>query len=150
MKKMFFAALILVAAATQPLMAAGGTDVKREVRLAFEKEFSAAQAVNWESLPGKSIYHATFTINNERLHAYYDADGQLLVTGREVKAESLPLLITRNLANQYGTYTVSDVVEINNGLETSYIFKVSRAQKEVYVQGYTDGTVTKLKKSGKF
>lgn len=150
MKKMFFAALILVAAATQPLMAAGGTDVKREVRLAFEKEFSAAQAVNWESLPGKSIYHATFTINNERLHAYYDADGQLLVTGREVKPESLPLLITRSLGEQYGTYEVSDVVELNNGLETSYVFKVRQSKKDIYVQGYTDGTVTKLKNSGKF
>lgn len=150
MKKVFFAALILVAAATQPLMAAGGTEVKREVRLAFEKEFSGAQAVNWESLPGKSIYHASFTINNERLHAYYDADGQLLVTGREVKVETLPLLITRSLDQQYAGYKASEVVEINNGLETSYIFKVSTAAKEVYVQGYTDGTVTKLKKSGKF
>lgn len=150
MKRILFAALILAAAATQPLMAAGGTDVKREVRLAFEKEFSGAQAVNWETLSGKSIYHATFTINNDRLHAYYDADGQLLVTGREVKAESLPLLITRGLDQQFGTYSVRDVVEINNGLETSYIIKVSKAQKDVFVQGYTDGSITKLKKSGKF
>lgn len=150
MKKFLIATCLLVVLAAQSAFASDPTFVTRVVRQSFEKEFTGAQSVKWEFLDSKSIYHATFMINSEKMHAYYDSEGELLVTGREVKAENLPLLVTKNLQQQYGVFSVSDVVELNDGSQTSYVVKVDKADQQYFVQAYSDGSLTKLKKSRKF
>lgn len=150
MKKFFIATCLMVVLAAQSAFASDPTYVSRPVRQSFEKEFAGAQSVNWEFLSSKSIYHATFTVNSEKMHAYFDSEGELLVTGREVKAENLPLLVTKTLQQQYGVFSVSEVVELNDGSQTSYVVKVNKADQQHFVQAYTDGSLNRLKKSRKF
>lgn len=146
MKKIFVSALFAIAF-SGAAFATGNETISKQIRQSFEKEFAGAQYVNWESFNEKDLYHATFVLNNVRLNAYFDKEGQLLATGRFVKQESLPMLVSKAITEKYKKQSVVEVIEFVTGNETSYIVKLQDDEKQLYVQAYYDGSTAVLKKS---
>src|SRR5678816_4255108 len=50
--------------------------VSQRVLASFKTEFANAQDVAWET--GNNYFRAEFTMNEQRIFAYYNVDGQLL------------------------------------------------------------------------
>jgi hypothetical protein len=149
MKKNFLIALLVAVVFSGSAFANTGKSVNAMVKQSFQKEFAGAQSVSWEVISNKDIFHASFIYNNERLNAYFDSEGNLLATGRYVKQENLPMLVTKGLGIRYKQYNVLEAIEFVNGYETSYIIKLENEKLSLYVQAYNDGSSTILKKEKK-
>ena len=149
MKKNFLIALLVAVVFSGSAFANTGKSVNALVKQSFQKEFAGAQSVSWEVISNKDIFHASFILNNERLNAYFDSEGTLLATGRYVKQENLPMLVTKGLGIRYKQYNVLEAIEFVNGYETSYIIKLENEKLSLYVQAYNDGSSTILKKEKK-
>jgi len=149
MKKNFLIALLVAVVFSGSSFANTGKSVSALVKQSFQREFAGAQSVSWEVISDKDIFHASFIYNNERLNAYFDAEGTLLATGRYLKQENLPMLVTKGVAVRYKQYNVLEAIEFVTGNETSYIIKLDNEKVSMYVQAHNDGTTTLLKKEKK-
>lgn len=149
MKKNFLIALLVAVVFSGSSFANTGKSVNALVKQSFQKEFAGAQSVSWEVISDKDIFHASFIYNNERLNAYFDAEGTLLATGRYVKQENLPMLVTKGITVRYKQYEVVEAIEFVSGSETSYIVKLENEKLSMYIQAYNDGNTTVLKKEKK-
>ena len=149
MKKNSLFAVLIAVVFTGTAFANTGNAVSKAVKESFQKEFAGAQSVSWETLVEKDIYHASFIYNNERLNAYFDGNGSLLATGRYLKAENLPMLITKGISDRFSRYDVVESIEFVTGNETSYIIKVENEKVKLYIQAYIDGSSVVLKKEKK-
>jgi hypothetical protein len=149
MKKNFVFAMLFAVCIAGSAFANDPVNVKNVVRESFTREFAGAQAVSWEVVSSKEIFHASFTYNNERLNAYFDSEGVLLATGRYVKPESLPMLVSRGIQTDYSSFKVIETIEFITGAETSYIVKLQNEKFSMYVQAYSDGSTSVLKKEKK-
>jgi hypothetical protein len=149
MKKNFLIALLVAVVFSGSSFANTGKSVSALVKQSFQREFAGAQSVSWEVISDKDIFHASFIYNNERLNAYFDAEGTLLATGRYVKQENLPMLVTKGVAVRYKQYNVLEAIEFVTGNETSYIIKLDNEKVSMYVQAHNDGSTTLLKKEKK-
>ena len=149
MKKNFLIALLVAVVFSGSAFAYTGKSVNALVKQSFQREFAGAQSVSWETISDKDIFHASFIYNNERLNAYFDAEGTLLATGRYVKQENLPMLVTRSIATRYKQYNVLESIEFVTGSETSYIIKIENEKLSMYIQAHNDGSSTILKKEKK-
>lgn len=149
MKKNYFFALLVAVVFTSSAFANRENSVNTLVKQSFQKEFTGAQSVSWESIADKGIYHASFILNGERLNAYFDTEGALLATGRYVKQESLPMLVSRAVGQRFEKYKMLETIEFVAGSETSYIVKLENEKVKLFIQAHTDGTTTVLKKEKK-
>src|SRR5882724_7331846 len=121
--KKFFVSMILCGSLLMSftVQAADGGKVLSRLQQALQKEFAGASSVNWERLGKNDIYHATFVYNNELLNAFFDGDGGLVATGRNISAEGLPLLVGRSVKSKFCGYDVLNIVEYSAEGETSYL-----------------------------
>jgi len=149
MKKNFLIALLVAVVFSGSAFANTGKSVNALVKQSFQREFAGAQSVSWEVISDKDIFHASFIYNNERLNAYFDAEGTLLATGRYVKQENLPMLVTKGIAVRYKQFNILESIEFVTGSETSYIVKLENEKLSLYVQAFNDGSTTVLKKEKK-
>ncbi len=148
MKKIIFAILI-ASAVSGTAVANEKSTVNSKVTRSFQKEFSGAQSVTWETLDSKGIYHASFIYNNIPLNAYFDGEGTLLATGRFIKQENLPMLVSKGINEKYGQYRVLETIEFIADSETSYIVKIENEKLKLYIQARGDGSTSIIKKEKK-
>ncbi len=148
MKKIFVQTLFAVLL-TGSLLANTGVTVNHQVKKSFEKEFAGAQAVTWESLSSRNIFHASFIINNERLNAYFNNEGELIATGRYIKSENLPLLASKAVAARFSKHEITEAIEYIAGNETSYIVKLNGPKNSISAQVFLGGNIAVLKKEKK-
>ena len=95
--------------------------VMPKVKASFENDFSKASQVIWEKT--SDFYFASFTLNNVRVDAAYNEEGQLVGTSRRISLEQLPLNISMALAEKYEGYQLNEsVVELTyEGLTRYYV-----------------------------
>lgn len=149
MKKNLFFAVLVAVAVTGSAYANPEITVNSVVKQSFQKEFAGAQSVSWETINDKGLFHASFLFNGERLNAYFDAEGSLLATGRYVKQENLPMLVSRSINERFSQYQVAETIEFVTGTETSYIVKLENEKFKLFIKAHTDGANTILKKEKK-
>jgi hypothetical protein len=152
MKKLVLT-LVMFVSLLGAAMASGGSTksekVNHRVETAFQKEFSGATHVSWDHLKKENIYEAKFIYNHERLHAYFDVDGNIIAIGRFVTESNLPLLLRKNIHERYDEYEVTEVVEYSTNNETSYLVVLENEKSKLVVQGYISGSTSVFKKEKK-
>jgi len=146
MKKLFVTALFAVMMGVTSF-AADITKVDQRVLAAFEKEFSTATNVSWETLKNEEIYHASFVYANEIMEAYYNVDGELIAAARHISAERLPLLVSKSIRENYGSYQFKQASEYMSVTNTSYIVTLQNEKVTVVVRVYNNGNTEVLKKT---
>ena len=125
--------------------AKGGDKVNTRIQNAFYKEFPGAAVISWERLK-ENIYQVKFTLNNERLNAFVNQEGELVAIGRFVKQATLPLTVQKAVSNKYAGYNLQQVIEITQNNETSYLLTFENEQVKMEVQAYNDGKLVVFKK----
>ncbi len=148
MKKLVVSLAMFVSVLSVALASDGGKTNYR-VKESFDKEFAAAKSVTWELIKNENIYQARFTYNNERLNAFFDADGNLIATGRFISVANLPLLVRKNVFEKYGSYRITDVIEYVQGNQTSYLVSLENEKAKLLVHGYISGATYIFKKEKK-
>ena len=101
MKKILFAAALLVTVGISSAFA-NNEKVSPRVLKSFNSEFSYAQDVRWEV--GENYFRAAFTMNEQRVFAYYNTDGELMSIGRYISTLQLPINLFSDLKNDFNKY----------------------------------------------
>jgi hypothetical protein len=148
MKKFFLSLVLGLSVLTQSFASDGGKINPRLVK-SLEKQFAGAQSVHWESITKENLYHARFVYNNERLSAFFEANGNILAVGRYIDVKSLPLLISQRINNQYPKHSIQDVIEYTTEGETSYVISIDNEKERVVLRAYNNGTSYVFKKAKK-
>lgn len=142
MKKLFISALIALSVSLSSF-AAEGNNVNYTVRYNFETQFANATEVKWTS--GVNYQKATFVLNNVRIEALYNAEGEFIGTSRAVSTEELPVKVKRAFAKKYADYTVKEVIRFDGNEESAYFISAENEKGEVIIKAEETGYISTVK-----
>ncbi len=145
MKKFFISVALLAGIFSYSAQAADGGKVSRHIQSSFDKEFAGANSVSWEVLDN-SIYQATFHYNHQLLNAFFDEDGNLVATGRDITEGVLPLLVLKSVKEKYHDYAIKGISELSTQDETSYLLTLENEKSTLILRAYDNGDINVFKK----
>jgi hypothetical protein len=120
--------------------------VNARIRAAFNKQFAGATYIKWEKVRNNVLYQASFNFEGERFHVFYDNEARLVASGRIIEAAHLPLLVQQSIARSYASYTLTQVIELMQNNETSYLLTFTNNHVQLEVQACGNGAAYHLKK----
>ena len=133
MKKIMIALVILITVMRTTAFA--NEIVKQEVLNAFKIEYSSAKDVNWTV--GDNYYKASFTMNDQKLFAFYTIDGEFLALTRYVSSLELPENIQNSLRKQFKEKWITDLFEVVNSEGTLYYATLENADSKIILKSAT-------------
>ncbi len=123
-------------------------NVSPKVKAAFESDFSKASKISWEKT--SDFYFASFTLNEVKIDAAYNEDGELLGTARAISAEQMPLSVSLAIAEKYAGYRVEKTaIELTYEGQTRYYISVENENQIVKLKCFSNADVevdSKIKK----
>lgn len=139
MKKLLFAALLAVSVATSAF--AEGTNVNISVLNNFKTEFKNAANISWVSKD--DFAKATFTVNNVKMEAFYNLQGELIGTSKSINLNELPVNAKRAFAKKYAGYTVKEVIHFEQSDEAAYFLSAeSETESIIFKVGHNEQLTT--------
>jgi len=121
--------------------------VSPKVLASFKSEFSTAQNVVWET--GNNYFRAAFSLNEQRIFAYYSPEGELISLARYISSLQLPINLFSNLKNDYGKYWISDLFELSNSEGIHYYVTLETADSRLTMHSTNGASWATYKKSKK-
>ena len=121
--------------------------VSPKVLSSFKSEFSNAKDVAWET--GYNYYRAAFSLNDQKMFAYYTVDGDLLSIARYISSLQLPIHLFANLKNDYHKYWISDLFEVSNSDGVHYYVTLENADTKLVMNSSNGASWTSYSKSKK-
>ncbi|MCW3109009.1 MAG: hypothetical protein JWQ09_3515 [Segetibacter sp.] len=131
MKKLFLVALLAVTVAAS----AFAKDTKKVNAAAignFKVEFKRASDVTWTV--NDNYVKATFILNNERMEAFYNENGERIGTSRAITLDELPVKAKRAFAKKFDGYTVKQAIEFDGTEETAYYLSAENEKESVILK----------------
>ena len=126
MKKIFVSLSIMLAIGLTTVLA-NDEPLSDKVKESFKKEFVGAKSVKWNHIGDYQM--ASFVFGGHRAEAYFNADGELEGSVRDLLFNELPLLAMRSLERRFATADIIDILEVSNKEGTSYLLKVETLNK---------------------
>lgn len=135
MKKIAFVVGFLLAAVVS--QAYPSEKVSPKVLASFKSEFSNAKEVEWET--GNNYFKASFSLNEQKVFAYYDIEGHLISVARYISSFQLPVHLFSNVKNEYSNYWVSDLFEVSNSEGLHYYITLETADSKLILRSSNGG-----------
>jgi len=145
MKKIVFVLGFVLAAAVS--QAYPSEKVSPKVLASFNSEFTNAKEVEWET--GNNYFRASFSMNEQRVFAYYDMEGKLLSIARYISSFQLPVNLFSDLKNEYSNYWISDLFELNNSEGLHYYITLETADTKLILRSSNGGDWSTYSKNKK-
>ena len=146
MKKFIITFAVAATLMTSTAFAAPGNG-DNPAQATFQKEFKGAEDVRWSE--GRDVISASFTLSSSRIVAYFNNEGELLGTARNVLFNQLPLAVIREINNRFGSAPVYNIIEYTCGGETFYNMDVDTSTKHLKLKVVSDGYISVEKKTKK-
>ena len=146
MKKILFVFGLLL---TMGVSTAFASDekVSPKVLASFKAEFTTAKNVEWET--GSNYFRAIFSMNEQRVFAYYNLEGELISIARYISSIQLPINLYSNLKNNYRKYWISDLFEVSNGEGLHYYVTLETADTILMMRSSNGGSWSTYSKNRK-
>jgi hypothetical protein len=109
----------------------------------FKVDFPQAFDVEWEV--ADSIYEVEFDVKFRDWKAYYDAEGNLLMTVEELYRSELPAIVKNAAEATYPKFHFEDIDKIRRGTEIFYKIEMEHHDTEVELLVRSDGVITDKK-----
>ncbi len=155
MKKLLFATLFAVVtsssfAADEVKIADDSKNISYSVLNQFGIQFSEAKNTVWTLTT--QFQKAAFTLDGEKMTAFYSSAGEYLGATKFVKVEQIPAKAQADLSKKYGNYALSYAIQVVDRPYSSvaddsgsfYIDLVGES-KELYLKVSTFGTLELIK-----
>ena len=126
---------------------ASDDNVSSNVLSSFNKEFAGAKDVQWTTT--SNYYKASFVFNDQFVSAFYQLDGELIATSRNISSLELPMSLQTNLKKNYNSYWISDLFEISTNDGTSYYITLDKADSKVVLKSSGNGNWETFRKTSK-
>jgi len=144
MKKTFVTLFTLITIGITVSLAAPGSNVDPKILSAFQKEFSFAKNVKWEE--EGNLTRVNFSLNDQGIVAWYNSNGELITTARNILYHQLPISVMRSLDKEYAGAGIFGIVEISRNEETWYQVQAEKKGKKYLLKANPSGNITLLKK----
>lgn len=144
MKKILLALSMIMTVGLTGALAAEETEVDPKVLSSFHKEFSFAENVKW--VVESDFIAARFSMNDQGFVAYFNTEGELLGTARNILYMQLPLSVIRQIENRFATADISNLVEFTKDNQSSYFMEVEKRGKKFLVQAFSSGNLYVVKR----
>jgi hypothetical protein len=132
MKKTILATAMMLMAGLTVAFAKDNEGVNNQIATSFNKDFSSATNISWSVQ--KNFTKATFTMNNQVMFAFYNEDGSLLATARNILSQQLPINLLKSVRKDYGNYWISDLFEIDKDGQTSYYITLENGDETLILK----------------
>ena len=109
----------------------------------FKKEFAGAESVQWSAIG--DYQKASFVLAGHRAEAYYNADGELAGSVRDLFYDQLPLAVMKTVDSRFENAGIIDVREISNTEGTSYRVQVEYGNKKYSLSLASSGDLLEKK-----
>lgn len=116
MRKIFFAASMLVSLAASPFTSKA-RNIDNSIRNSFSSAFAPAGR-NWALKTPFTKVDAE--VDGKKLSTYYDYSGELIGTTEKISFEELPVNAKRSFAKRYSGFTVTEVLKFESPEENAY------------------------------
>ena len=146
MKKTIFLFGLLVTMGVSTAFA-NDEKVSPKALASFKSEFSTAQNVVWET--GSNYFRAIFSLNEQRVFAYYTLEGELISIARYISSTQLPINLFSNLKNDYKKYWISDLFEVSNSEGLHYYVTLETADTKLMMRSSNGGSWSTYSKNKK-
>ncbi|HEY1018501.1 MAG TPA: hypothetical protein VGE25_05870 [Sediminibacterium sp.] len=137
MKKLFITALAAIAIGTSAF--AGPSAISTKVNDHFAASFSKAKNVSWKS--SDRFDKVSFVLNNEKVDAFYDVNGELIGTSKTMAFDKLPKSALENITSkyQYPEYQLKDCIEFTSDSKETNFYVSMEKKNETLVLEITKG-----------
>ena len=115
----------------------GEEAINKQALNAFKKEFAGATEAAWTV--GDNYYKVTFSLNDQKLFAYYNMQGNFMAVTRNISSLQLPLNLQTSLKKSFNNYWISDLFEVANTDGTNYYVTLETADTKIILKS-TDGS----------
>jgi hypothetical protein len=134
MKKIMTMLMLLTLTAS---LAFAREKINKAALSAFQSEFVGATDVTWTA--SRDYYEVTFTLNNQKLFAFYSNGGEFMAVSHFISSVQLPHHLKKTLKRSLDKYWISDLFEIGNGDTTSYYVTLENSDKKIILRS-SDGS----------
>lgn len=132
MKPVFILLTIISSFISSSSFAANEPEVSRIAIASFESTFTSATEVKWTV--NENYYKADFSLNGQYAAAYFDLDGVLFATTRNITSLQLPIALQASLKKDYSNYWVSELFEVSNDGGTEYYVTLETADNKLVLK----------------
>ena len=110
----------------------GEEAVNKQALASFKTEFAGATDAAWTV--GNNYYQVAFTMNDQKLFAYYNTQGEFLAVTRYISSFQLPLNLQTSLKKSYSNYWISDLFEVARSSGTDYYVTFENADTKIMLR----------------
>ena len=143
MKKPLLTLLAFLMFGISVMIASERTNVDPKILSAFQKEFSFAKNAKWE-VKG-NLTQVNFLLNEQGVTAWYNSDGELVTTARNILYNQLPISVIRTLEKEYAGADLFGITEVNHDNETYYQLRADGKSKKFLLKASPSGNISVLK-----
>jgi hypothetical protein len=131
MKKiMMMLAMVLTISTTYAFT--GEEVINKKAVDAFKTEFAGAADASWSA--ANDYYKVNFTLNEQKLFAFYNTDGEFIAVTRYISSFQLPLNLQSNLKKLSGNCWITDLFELSNSSGTAYYLTLENANTKILLK----------------
>ena len=111
------------------------------VRQAFIQEFGSIKNVNWQKV-GNDILRANFSLEGDKISAFFNYDGDHLATTIQKEIGDLPLKLRTAIKNKFGDKEPTELFELINNDDQAYFFVMEEKEKSIVYKAYSSGHIS--------
>ena len=142
MKKIFVSLSFMVTLGLTTVRATDNFDVNSKIRESFKKEFAGATSVKWEK--DKDFQRATFFLYDHQVIAYFNTDGELLGSARNVFFYEVPMAVIKSIGENFAGINPIEVLEVSNTEGTFYRITIEKQSKRYHIKASADGNILEV------
>jgi hypothetical protein len=147
MKKIFVSLSLMVALGLTTVHANDNFTVNDKIKESFKKEFAEATSVKWAK--DQDFQTATFVFYDHLVVAYFDTDGTLLGSARDVLLYEVPMAVMKSFDKTFPGVDPLEVLEVSNTEGTFYRLTIDIQNKRYYVKIDAGGNISNIAKMKK-
>ena len=107
-------------------------------------EFKDAQKVSWSTKA--KLLEATFEWNGQKLHTFYNDEGEQVALSREISMDRLPIKALQAIKAKYSDYKAGETIEFSSTEEgLGYYVSLENNGKKVILSVTPEGSVSVFK-----
>ncbi|ANE51180.1 hypothetical protein [Flavisolibacter tropicus] len=99
----------------------------------FKSTFVDASEVCWSV--SNNLYKADFALNGQYASVFYEADGNLVATSRNISSLQLPITLQASLRKDYSGYWISDLIEMTTEDGLAYYVTLQNSDNKLILKG---------------
>lgn len=120
--------------------------VPDHIRQAFKDHYNTSQ-VQWRLV--NDIYLASFKLNDEKITAYFNEDGELIGTAKYIQTSALPGVVLNATATQFSGFRLVSAIESTFYGNISHYVLIENDKRILYVSIDADGNTHTVKRVNK-